>query len=79
MKDRYVSFDWAMKRMLRDKSNFAVLEGLLTVQIMESIRSLTQSLKETISITRMFHTEKYRDSPLWTLKKNQCFIYPDDK
>lgn len=29
--EKYIRFDWAMKRMLRDKANFAVLEGLLTV------------------------------------------------
>ena len=26
----YIRFDWAMKRLLRDKANFAVIEGLLT-------------------------------------------------
>lgn len=26
----YIRFDWAMKRMLRNKANFGVLEGLLT-------------------------------------------------
>lgn len=26
----YIRFDWAMKRLLRDKGNFAVLEGLAT-------------------------------------------------
>ncbi len=39
-KDRYISFDWAMKRMLRDKANFAVLEGLLTVLLNERITIL---------------------------------------
>lgn len=29
--DKCIRFDWAMKRMLRDKANFGVLEGLLTV------------------------------------------------
>ena len=24
-----IRFDWAMKRLLRDKANFAVLEGLI--------------------------------------------------
>lgn len=37
MEDRYIRFDWAMKRMLRDKANFAVLEGLLTVLLNEQI------------------------------------------
>ena len=26
--NRYIRFDWAVKRMLRDKANFGVLEGL---------------------------------------------------
>ena len=28
--DNYIRFDWAMKRLLRNKANFGVLEGLLT-------------------------------------------------
>ena len=32
LKDRYIRFDWAIKRLLRDKANFAVLERLLTVR-----------------------------------------------
>lgn len=32
-----IRFDWAMKRMLRDKANFGVLEGLLTVLMGEKI------------------------------------------
>lgn len=38
MKDRYVRFDWAIKRLLRQKANFGVLEGFLTVFIGEPIR-----------------------------------------
>ena len=30
MKQNYIRFDWAMKRLLRNKANFAVLEGVLT-------------------------------------------------
>lgn len=29
--NKYIRFDWAVKRMLRDKANFAVLEGLIAV------------------------------------------------
>ena len=32
-----IRFDWAAKRILRDKANFGVLEGLLTVLIGEKI------------------------------------------
>ena len=35
--NKYVRFDWAAKRMLRDKANFGVLEGLVTVLIGEEI------------------------------------------
>ena len=33
----YIRFDWAMKRLLRDKANYAVLEGLLTTLLNEKI------------------------------------------
>lgn len=36
-KDKYVRFDWAAKRMLRDKANFCVLEGLITVLLGEEV------------------------------------------
>lgn len=35
--NKYIRFDWAAKRMLRDKANFAVLEGLITVLIGEAV------------------------------------------
>ena len=31
MQDKYIRFDWAIKRLLRQKANFGVLEGFLTV------------------------------------------------
>lgn len=36
-KDRYIRFDWAIKRLLRNKANFGVLEGLLTVLLGKGI------------------------------------------
>lgn len=33
----YIRFDWAMKRLLRDKANFSVLEGLMTTLMGEKI------------------------------------------
>ena len=35
--NKYVRFDWAVKRMLRDKANFGVLEGLITVLLNEPV------------------------------------------
>ena len=37
LKDRYIRFDWAIKRLLRQKANFDVLEGFLTVFLNEKI------------------------------------------
>lgn len=45
-RNNLISFDWAMKRMLRQKSNFVVLEGFLTTL-----------LKEKITIIRMLESE----------------------
>lgn len=37
MANSYIRFDWAMKRLLRNKANFNVLEGLLTTLLKENI------------------------------------------
>ena len=47
MTSNYIRFDWAMKRLLRNKANFAVLEGFLTTLLGESI--LIQKLLESES------------------------------
>lgn len=39
-KDRYIRFDWAIKRLLRNKANFGVLEGFLTVLLNKQIHIL---------------------------------------
>ena len=36
--DRYIRFDWAVKRLLRQKANFDVLEGFLTVLLGEEVK-----------------------------------------
>ena len=38
MKDNLIRFDWAMKRLLRDKSNYVVLEGFLSTLLGEDLR-----------------------------------------
>ena len=37
MENRYIRFDWAAKRILRDKANFSILEGLVTVLLGEEV------------------------------------------
>ncbi len=44
--EKYVRFDWAVKTLLRDKSNFVVLEGLVST-----------ILKEKISIVELLESE----------------------
>lgn len=36
--DKYIRFDWAAKRLLRQKANFGVLEGFLTVLLQEQVK-----------------------------------------
>ena len=38
LKDRCIRFDWAIKRLLRQKANFDVLEGFLTVFLNEKVK-----------------------------------------
>ena len=37
LRDKYIHFDWAIKRLLRQKANFGVLEGFLTVLLGEKV------------------------------------------
>ena len=47
---KYIRFDWAMKRLLRQKANFGILEGLLTTL-----------LGMKITIKRMLESESNQD------------------
>ena len=38
LKDRYIRFDWAIKRLLRQKANFDVLDGFLTVFLNQKVK-----------------------------------------
>ena len=57
--EKYVRFDWAVKRMLRDKANFGVLEGLITVllgektQIVEILESESDQEQEDDKFNRV--------------------------
>ena len=44
--NRYIRFDWAAKRMLRDKANFSVLEGLISVLLNQDVKKSLRA-KET--------------------------------
>lgn len=50
MLTNYIRFDWAMKRLLRNKANFGVLEGFLTTL-----------LKETIKIQKLLESESNQE------------------
>ena len=41
--ESYIRFDWAMKRLLRNKANYAVLEGLLTTLLEEKVTILPKT------------------------------------
>lgn len=59
LRDRYIRFDWAIKRLLRQKANFDVLEGFLTVflneevKIMEILESESNQQKEDDKFNRV--------------------------
>lgn len=51
LQDRYIRFDWAIKRLLRQKVNFGVLNGFLTVM-----------LREEVSILEILESESNQES-----------------
>ncbi len=59
LKDRYIRFDWAIKRLLRQKANFDVLEGFLTVflnqkvKVIEILESESNQQDETDKFNRV--------------------------
>lgn len=57
MDDKYVRFDWAIKRLLRNKANFGVLEGLLTVLLNEEVKivELLESESDQAAIDDKFN------------------------
>ena len=36
--NKYIRFDWAMKRLLRDKANWGIIEGLLSTLLGDFIK-----------------------------------------
>ena len=65
--NKYIRFDWAVKRMLRDKANFAVLEGLVTVLLGEKI--IITKLLESVGSNEDCFIKAYRINFLAT---NEC-------
>ena len=44
---RLIRFDWAMKRLLRQKAYYAVMEGFLSVLLNEKIKIISIQESET--------------------------------
>ncbi len=63
---KVIRFDWFIKRMLRDKSDYKVLEGLLTAL-----------LKQDITILRILESEGNQEAE--DLKFNQVDLLAEDK
>ena len=55
---KLIRFDWAMKNLLRDKANFDVLEGFLSVLLGEKIRIETILSSQT---NKEDEDDKYND------------------
>ena len=64
-KRTYVSFDWALKRLLRDKANFGVLEGFISTL-----------LDKDLKINRLLESESNREHA--DTKQNRVDILAED-
>ena len=65
-KELFVRFDWAMKRLLRDKANYVVLEGLITTL-----------LGKKIIIKKLLESESNQDSE--DDKQNRVDLLAEDE
>jgi len=70
--NRYIRFDWAMKRLLRNKANFDVLEGFLTTLMGENIR--IERLLESESNTEYEDNKQNRVDLLAENSKGELII-----
>ena len=85
LQDRYIRFDWAIKRLLRQKANFDVLNGFLTVVLREEVRILeileSESNQESASdkFNRVNEFDKVATTPLdeWIKYLKDGTIRPD--
>lgn len=68
----YIRFDWAMKRLLRDKANYAVLEGLITTLLGEKMT--IQKLLESESNQESESDKQNRVDILAENTKGELFI-----
>lgn len=76
-KDKYVRFDWAAKRMLRNKANFGVLEGLITVltrQKMQIVEAIEDGLKSQFDIVRDVQDSRNRVSFIAKNTYDETFV-----
>lgn len=64
--DKFVRFDWAMKRLLRDKANYGVVEGLITTL-----------LGKKIKIQKLLESESNQDSE--DAKQNRVDLLAEDE
>lgn len=72
MKCNYIRFDWAMKRMLRNKASFVVLEGLLITLLNEKI--VIQRLLESESNQEDEYDKQNRVDILAENSKNELIL-----
>jgi predicted transposase/invertase (TIGR01784 family) len=66
-----VSFDWAMKHILRDKANFDVLEGFLSALLNDEMRVLSLLESET---NQEHELDKYNRVDLLTVDSNEQIV-----
>ena len=71
---KYIRFDWAMKKLLRDKANFAILEGFLTtllgkeVKIKKLLESESNQEDEYDKFNRVDILAENKEGELWLIE-----------
>ena len=83
--ENYIRFDWAMKRLLRNKANFDVLEGFLsslfgkTVKIQGLLESESSLFGKTVKIQGLLESEGNREHKDDKANRVDLLALMDDK
>jgi hypothetical protein len=79
MTRKLISFDWAIKKLLRSKANFGILEGFLSellkfdVKILEVLESESNSDYQSDKFNRV--DLKVKDQQGNIINKEDCLVY----
>lgn len=76
MAKQLIRFDWAIKRLLRSKANFGILEGFLSELLKQDIKIInlleSESNKEDLRANNVYFSNGYTDYKWLIIYERSC-------